>query len=174
METIRVDYLADHMAFIPTVAEWHHHEWGHLAPGSSLDQHITQVTQTCTRDAIPLTFVAVAGHIPVGCASLIHHDLTTRMELSPWLASVYVAPEYRRQGIGSRLVRQATEKARELRVERLYLITPDQESFYRRLGWSTVGWTHYRGEDVAIMDYLLSSQVTPGAGRPTRSADRHV
>ena len=156
METIYVDHLADHMAFVPTVAEWHHREWGHLAPESSLDQHITRVAQTCTRDAIPSTFVAVAGDVPVGCASLIHHDLMTRMELSPWLASVYVAPEIRRQGIGSRLVRRAVDSARELRVERLYLITPDQESFYRRLGWSTLEWTYYRGEDVLIMEYPLN------------------
>lgn len=156
VETIRVDYLADHMAFIRTVADWHHREWGHLTPRSSLDRCISHVARTCTRDAIPLTFVAVAGDVPVGCASLIHHDLKTRMELSPWLASVYVAPECRRQGIGSRLVRRAVDRAREFQMERLYLITPDQESFYRRLGWDPLERTNYRAEDVVIMECLLN------------------
>lgn len=155
METIRIDYLADHLAFVPTVAEWQHGEWGHLTPGSSLDRRIAHLSQSTARDAIPIAFVAVSGDAPSGCASLVHHDLTTRMELSPWLASVYVAPEFRRQGIGSRLVRRVMEKAGELGVERLYLITPDRESFYRRLGWSTLDWTNYRGENVVIMEHVL-------------------
>lgn len=172
MKTIDIEYLADRPAFVPTVAEWQHRQWGHLTPGSSLDQRIAHLSRSMGRDAIPITFVAVAEDAPRGCASLIHHDLTTRMELSPWLASVYVDPEHRKQGIGSGLVRRAMEKAGELGVERLYLITPDQERFYRRLGWSSLEWTNYRGENVVIMECTPNGQLPPGDVQPIIDADR--
>ena len=39
--------------------------------------------------------------------------MDTRKELSPWLASVFVAPEFRKWGIGSKLVLHVMEQARE-------------------------------------------------------------
>jgi hypothetical protein len=41
-----------------------------------------------------------------GSAMLIAHDMDTRMELSPWLAGVFVAPKRRGCGVGAALVRR--------------------------------------------------------------------
>jgi N-acetylglutamate synthase-like GNAT family acetyltransferase len=79
------------------------------------------------------------------------------MELTPWLGGVYVAPDHRRQGIGSALVVRAVDEASEISVERLYLYTPDQERFYTRLGWSVVEQCQYRGEDVVVMTLQLAA-----------------
>ena len=81
----------------------------------------------------------------VGSASLIAQDMDTRPELSPWLASVYVAAEHRRQGIGSALVRRVAQEAAALGVETLYLFTPDQEHFYARLGLDGARALHLPG-----------------------------
>jgi len=53
------------------------------------------------RDRMPLTLVASSELCPVGTATLLAHDVGTEQwpELSPWLAAVYVAPEYRHRGI---------------------------------------------------------------------------
>jgi GNAT superfamily N-acetyltransferase len=42
----------------------------------------------------------------VGTATLLAQDVDTEQwpELSPWLAAVYVVPEYRHRGIGAALV----------------------------------------------------------------------
>jgi N-acetylglutamate synthase-like GNAT family acetyltransferase len=79
------------------------------------------------------------------------------MELTPWLGGVYVAPDHRRQGIGSALVTRAVDEARKLSVERLYLYTADQERFYARLGWSVVEQCQYRGQGVVVMTLQLAA-----------------
>jgi N-acetylglutamate synthase-like GNAT family acetyltransferase len=84
---------------------------------------------------------------------LVAHDMDTRMDLSPWLAGVFVAPEYRRHGMGAELVQRVIGDAAALGVQRLYLYTPGTEHFYSRLGWSLVERTSYRGADVAVMSY---------------------
>ncbi len=73
------------------------------------------------------------------------------MDLTPWLAGLYVAPEHRREGIGSALVARVVGEARGLGLHRLYLYTPDQECFYARLGWWVVDKCEHRGESVVVM-----------------------
>jgi N-acetylglutamate synthase-like GNAT family acetyltransferase len=87
---------------------------------------------------------------------LVAHDTDTRMDLSPWLAGVFVASEHRGHGFGVALVRRIIDDATALGVRRLYLYTPSTEQFYSRLGWSLVERTSYRGADVAMMSYECS------------------
>jgi N-acetylglutamate synthase-like GNAT family acetyltransferase len=62
-----------------------------------------------------------------------------------------VAPEYRRQGVGSALSRRATEEARGLGIPTLYLFTFDKQGFYARLGWATLEEVSYAGRPGSIM-----------------------
>ncbi len=61
---------------------------------------------------MPTTFVALKDGKPAGSASLVNLDLSSRQELSPWLAAVYVSPEHRNQGIGAALVNRVVDEAR--------------------------------------------------------------
>jgi GNAT superfamily N-acetyltransferase len=150
--TARIDYLADHPDDIPTLARWHHEQWLHLSPGDSIERRIALLESHLGRRQIPTTFVAVSTQGVLGSASLIAYDMDTRLDLSPWLASVYVQPEHRRRGIGSALVRRVIREARELSVDNLYLYTtPDMDGFYARFGWSLIDRTLYRGYDQIVM-----------------------
>jgi N-acetylglutamate synthase-like GNAT family acetyltransferase len=80
------------------------------------------------------------------------------------MASVYVTPERRRQGIGSALVVRIAEEARAMGIERLYLYTPDKEAFYKRLGWHTLEQTQYRGYLVSVMALSLAPSDAACAG----------
>lgn len=158
---MQIGYLADHPAFIPTLARWHYTQWNYLSSGDSIDRRIARLQKHLGRKQIPTTFVAYKQaengiETVMGSASLIGQDMDTRPELSPWLASVYVAAEHRRQGIGSALVRRVSEEATALGVERLYLFTPDQERFYARLGWSKIGRCTYRGYPQVLMARTLA------------------
>ena len=57
-----------------------------------------------------------------GSAAIIEHDMDTRMELSPWLASVFVAPEFRKRGIGSKLVTHVMEQAKNNKIKNIIFI----------------------------------------------------
>ena len=102
-----VEYLADRREFIPTVARWHHTEWGHLRPGETVEDRAVRVERDCGHREIPTTFVALAGHQCLGSASLVACDMDIRPALTPWLSGVFVAPEHRRRG-GRRGSRRAS------------------------------------------------------------------
>jgi N-acetylglutamate synthase-like GNAT family acetyltransferase len=89
----------------------------------------------------------------MGSASLVRHDMDTRPELTPWLAGVFVAPEYRRRGVGAELVRRVMTEAGVQKVQTLYLYTVHSEAFYANLGWSLQERTAYRSQNVVIMTY---------------------
>jgi N-acetylglutamate synthase-like GNAT family acetyltransferase len=154
---MQIGYLADHQEFIPTVAHWHHHEWAYLRPGDSVEARMVRLRECCGHREIPTVVIAFTDDTLLGSAMLIPHDMDTRLELSPWLAGVFVAPERRRRGIGVSLVRRVIDDATALGVRRLYLYTPDTEQFYARLGWLLVERTSYRGTDVAVMSYDCAS-----------------
>jgi N-acetylglutamate synthase-like GNAT family acetyltransferase len=124
-------------------------------PGSSVEEFESQFSTQLNRDTIPLTLIALVDQVMVGTASLVAHDMPIRPNLSPWLAAVYVAPEHRQRGIGSRLVQNIEEAAKQLHIPRLYLFTPDRERFYARLGWSIVERPEFWNQPVAIMSKLL-------------------
>ncbi|MDT8895224.1 GNAT family N-acetyltransferase [Halomonas sp. I1] len=151
---VRIDAHSPHVA---TLAGWTHAEWGHLNPGRDLAATIGHLRADCGSAGVPSVFAAMDGERPVGMASLVVDDMSDRRELTPWLASVYVLPEWRGRGIASRLVRRVEEEARDHGVERFYLYTPDQQALYRRLGWQDVEEREYRGEAVTIMQRDLPS-----------------
>lgn len=73
-----------------------------------------------------------------GSILLVRHELDARHDLSPWLAGLVVAPDARRQGVGTVLVRALEDHARLCGVERLYLYTWEARRFYALLGWRAV------------------------------------
>jgi GNAT superfamily N-acetyltransferase len=148
---MQIDYLADHPEFLPTLAQWHHQEWGHMRPGDSAEARAARTQALCGHEEIPTVFIAFSGGTLFGSAMLVANDMDTRRELTPWLAGVYVAPEHRRKGIGSALVGRVVECAKRLGVARLYLYTPSAERMYLQLGWSSMERVEYRGSDALIM-----------------------
>lgn len=148
---MHIGYLADHPEFISTLARWHHEEWAYLRPGDTVEARLARLRDECGRGEIPTVFVAFSADTLLGSAMLVAHDMDTRMDLTPWLAGVFVAPDYRRRGIGSALVGRVVECAAQLGVRRLYLYTPSAERMYSRLGWSAVERTSYRGAEVVVM-----------------------
>ena len=154
---MHIDTLANHPGTIPTLARWHHKQWKHLNPDDSIEQRIARLQVHLGQEPIPTTFVALSsvegrGVKVVGSASLFPHDMDTHPELTPWLASVFVAPQHRGQGIGTALIRRVIQQARTLGISQLYLFTtPDKEGFYARLGWSLIERTNYRGYPQIVM-----------------------
>jgi len=148
---MKIEYLADNIALVPIIAHWHQEEWGYFNPGDSVEKRIANLQTHLGREQIPTTFVSLSGGILLGSACLMAHDMDTRMDLSPWLANVYVTPEHRSQGTGTALVQRVVKEAVELGIETLYLFTPDREGFYASLGWSVVEHTEYREQKVVIM-----------------------
>src|SRR5947207_13170445 len=103
----QIGYLADHPEFIPTLAQWHHREWAYLRPGDSLEARTARLRGSCGHRQIPTVIVSFTGGTLLGSAMLGAFDMATRMELSPWLAGVFVAPDHRPHGISAAPVLRA-------------------------------------------------------------------
>jgi GNAT superfamily N-acetyltransferase len=97
------------------------------------------VQRNLNDEPIPLALVAHDGSTFLGTASVIESDLDERPDYTPWVAAVWVEPEYRLNGIGAALVRAGAEKAHTLGLDPAYLSAlPLKHGFYERLGWRLV------------------------------------
>lgn len=150
--------LKDQPQHIPTLAAWHHQQWSHLNPGSTLQSRIEKMHSHYLSDMpIPRMFVWVEEDEVVGSAALVECDMDSRPELTPWLASVFVRPDSREMGIGAALIERVMAYAQDLEFAELFLFTPDKEHFYQNMGWQTIASDVYHGEPVTVMKVALAS-----------------
>lgn len=154
-EPVTVEYLADYPQYADVLAAWLYEEFGRPIPGSSLERARSRVRASLNKSSLPLTVVCLAGDQPAGTAMLKIHEMEIRPEHEFWVGSVFVAPQYRRRGIGSALMKRVVGEAQRLGLGQLYLYTPDQERLYARLGWKAIERLNYQGREVVIMTYAL-------------------
>jgi L-amino acid N-acyltransferase YncA len=148
---MRIEYLAEDIRAIRQVAGWLYREWGHLSMGTTPETAMRRVAERAGRRAIPLTLVARENGVAIGTASLIAHDMRTRLDITPWVASVYLLPSYRGRGVGVALCRRAVREAHRLGFRRIYLFTDDKADFYKKQAWKEIRQSAYRRKIVTIM-----------------------
>jgi polyamine oxidase len=151
----RIENLVDHPQFGGVLATWHVREWGHLYRQSVWNETIARHEfATMKRDLIPITLLALddsSGEL-MGSVSLIaDDDLEGFAQLSPWLASLFVVPPARGNGVARELMNAILLEAHRLGHPYTYLFTSGQEEYYRRHGWSFVAMTQTRGHNAAVM-----------------------
>ncbi len=151
----RIVRTTDRPEFIPLVAAW---RWEAFArdDGSSLEDVQAHVMESIAETGPPQTFVLLIDDQPVGTASFVAHDLEGRAELTPWLASVFVAPEARGRGHAAVLVAAVEAAAQAASVARLWLYTETAEHVYARIGWGRVENFAHHGRPAVLMVRDLS------------------
>ncbi len=119
---------------VDTVAGWLWGFWGNIRNYAFYHSLVAHAYA----DDIPLVYVAYIDDVPVGCVALLRADLFSRQDLFPWMADLYVCPEYRSRGVGSSLQDFIIGKAKELGYGEVYLYTP-LSGYYERKDWKYVG-----------------------------------
>src|SRR5262245_22816805 len=150
---MQIDYLAEHMEFVPILADWHHGEWKE----ATLELTAAELRTHTQRRSVPTTLVAIENDEVIGSTSLLVADLKGWEYLTPWVASVFVAPEWRNRGVGRSLITRAVEEARMIGVPEVYLFTTSKEAYYARLGWQALERARCNGKDIVIMRRTLSA-----------------
>ena len=151
---MQISILHEQLQYFKQVAQWHQEEWAHLNDGETLQEREVRMKNTFLNAEIMDTmFIGSVNGELIGTAAIIQSDMDTKPQLAPWLASVYVDVEKRGKGYGALLVKHAMNEAKQMGIYKLYLYTPDQSDFYKRLGWDIVSEEIYHNESVTIMEW---------------------
>ncbi|TXR50906.1 GNAT family N-acetyltransferase [Phyllobacterium endophyticum] len=133
-----ISNLRDQLHFTEATTERIWNEWWR-EKNYQIGQVRELVDQSLHSDGVPLVLVAHEGNVFIGTVSVIENDMDERPQYSPWVAALWVEPAKRKSGIGSALVRAATEAAFEQGVSSILVCASVEISpFYERLGWSIV------------------------------------
>ena len=154
---IKIDLLKNHPNTIPALAHIWHEVLGKIwVPDVPVERVITRFADHLKIHALPITFVALDGDLPVGMCSLREND-GIRPDLTPWLGSLVVDPKYQKQGIGKMLIDVTVLKAKELGFEKLYLFAFDSTipEYYKCLGWSPICMDEFKSHPVTVMEVEL-------------------
>ncbi|UUX52275.1 GNAT family N-acetyltransferase [Nisaea acidiphila] len=116
------------------MVHWNHEQWGRKS-GRTLQNSadwFRQIMRNPSEDCM----VMISGDKVIGMASLVDHDLESRQDLRHWLASVYVVPEQRGNGVAGGLVAAVEREAALRGIPLLHLYTENADALYEKLGWS--------------------------------------
>lgn len=149
--------LADKKEFIAELAELHHAEWKHLNPSLTLEGRAAAIAEAAGREGIPSIFIAVSGNQLVGSAALVRNDMGTKLDLTPWLAAVYVKEGFRRQGVATDLIARCEIEAARSNASVWYLYTELASGLYEKLGWRHLERCGYKGVTVDVMRKQITS-----------------
>ncbi len=153
---MKIEPLRHHLDLVGEIANTLNQSWGDLPPWSTTDK-ICERLLAGTGDAdFPRVLVALGESGTFAATGSVKlHELPSRPSMVHWVGEIFVQPEHRGKGLGSRVTQALSEYAFARGVQKLYLYTPDQQSLYARLGWTEVSTEKVNHEVVSIM--VLSS-----------------
>ena len=133
--TLEIKQLAECPEFLVPVGTWIYEEWWRT-PNNTPEVVFSKLRGHCQKDAIPFTVVVVEAGRPVGSCCVIENDCIHRPQYSPWVAAVYVRPEYRLRGIASRILQESFKIAQRIGVAGLYIDCHCKtRRVYEKNGW---------------------------------------
>ena len=88
---------------------------------------------------IPFGLVAHDGGKYVGSVLGLASDLDERPELSPWVAALWIEPEFRGQGVAAALAKAALDEIFAIGHEVAFLCaTAEKRLMYQKQGWRLI------------------------------------
>lgn len=138
MSDITISDLRVQPQFFDTVADRIWRAWWEPR-GIPISYILWRLRENMNAESVPAAFVAHRGATFLGTASVIASDLEDLPQYTPWVAAVWVDPEFREQQIGRALVARAAGAALSQGLARVYLCAPpSRRNFYLRQGWQPI------------------------------------
>ncbi|MBP7370954.1 MAG: GNAT family N-acetyltransferase [Arenimonas sp.] len=138
------------------LAAWHVREWQNVFPEWTEQKAIEEFHAQLRDNHLPATWLAYQDQQLVGSISALLEDAPELNDVAgPWLASFYVVPECRGQGVGQQLIIAAKNAVANLGYPQWYLFTPHHQEYYSKYGWQLHERRHLHGERVALMAQRL-------------------
>jgi GNAT superfamily N-acetyltransferase len=150
MVSIQTRILAPAAPEISVCARWRVAEFADVL-GTSIENE-ERILRAIAADPSQVVLVATCDGVPAGTCLLVASEIDPLHAVSPWLAGLYVAPEFRRLGVGRALVIAIEDEARLRGVPRLHLYAGDDEvPYYQHLGWQLADRVDWKGFPTNLM-----------------------
>lgn len=153
-QMISIVSTADRPDLVPTTGQW---RWeAFFKDEMSLDD-VLRLEEDCAINGklMPTVLVMLAGEQPVGMVTLCLDDLEGRPDLNPWLAGVYIDPQFRGKGYALRLVEELEAVAQSAGITRLSLYTSSAAELYSKARWVRTETFERNGRSYFIMQKNL-------------------
>jgi len=95
--------------------------------------------------------VAVENDVPVGAMSLVMHDHEDHPDLSPWMACQYVVSDAGGNNVAMALSQALEERARRLKIKKLYMWTEHNPGIYARYGYNKLFPSQWYGRPITVL-----------------------
>jgi len=151
---------------LPALAGWFSLAWGDGTPERSAASYAAQLEACLGDDALPVCLVGLLGDEPVATATLKFREIEYAADADFWIGWVCVRHDMRGRGLGRALVEAVEAVATGRGLSPLYLHTPEKETFYAHLGWTTLERAIADGGPTTVM----TKTVAPLDGTPSRTS----
>ena len=153
---MQIENIKHHLDAIDPLSQAQFELWGPLTGRNTLKEYRELLHFAAESKSLPTTLVAVENATVLGSVNILENDLPLRPDIAPWLAQLFVFPNFRRRGAGALLIAGAIAETRKLNRSILYLYTSGTlPSYYEKLGWSRMGEIAYLGKRRVIMAYPI-------------------
>jgi GNAT superfamily N-acetyltransferase len=132
------------------LARWYKDDSPDYFSGQSEEDIATEFFSLPANGELPLVLVAMNHGTPCGTISLRETSITSRPELSPWLAGLYVIPGLRGRGIGRSLVEAGEAAAGGMGIPVLYTGTSTVHAMLLTRRWLPLEELEYHGERLIL------------------------
>lgn len=137
---IRIERVSPHdITLIEDIASVTYKAFHYLRPDETLQDRIIKYQKRVMErpDSPQAVFAGFLDETLIGTISVVDSDLADS-SLTPWLASLWVNPQYRNQGIAKRLIDYSVTNIHSYTIETVYLFTDTLADFYVKLGWTVL------------------------------------
>lgn len=152
---IQIYDLRDRMDMLEAAVQFFWKQWG---SESSFHFYRDCMEWSCKTDSdLPRFYISMDESKIMGSYALLRSDLSSRQDLFPWFACLYVEPEYRGQQLGKMLQDHAISQARDRGYQELHLCT-DLVDYYEHNGWKRNGESYsLTGEMTRVYTFNVTS-----------------
>ena len=169
MNDIQISPVYPGSAEVAICAQWRIDAFSML--GSSVEAERRSLEAFVADRTRQVALIARCDGALAGTCLLVPSEIDPLHDVSPWLAGLYVVPDFRRRGIAHRLVRAIEAEALIRDHARLYLYTDDAVGLYERLGWRVMDRVDWMGFPTALMmrDFKEPPPATSAVSSPRQA-----
>ena len=152
----KIARLTDDPAIVSKVAEFLYDGFGKYYENSSINGYTQSLLKKLENDNMPFYMVCFENNNPIGTAGMYEKwGGEETYDLTPWFGALYVIPEKRRNGVGQQLLKAIEKECQKLKINRIYLHTPNQAKLYEKWGWKTIREIELKDRIEKIMEYEI-------------------